>query len=170
MAFFELAKKRYSVRQFKNQPVEDDKLKYVLETARMAPSACNYQPLSFVVVTDEAAKTKVISSYNREWIKTAPAIIVVCGNHKESWHRGDGKDHCDIDAAIAADHITLAAADIGLGTCWVCAFDSKKCHEALKLPEYIEPIVLLPIGYPEEDIQPQKKRKELDDLIRQNRW
>lgn len=165
MSFLELAKKRYSVRVYKDIPVEKEKLYQVLEAGRLAPSAVNYQPLHFIVVTEESFKSRIIETYPREWFKKVPAIIIICGDHTMSWKRKDGKDHCDIDAAIAVDHMTLAAADLGLGTCWVCAFDAKKCHEVLGLPENMEPITLMPIGYAAENQEPEKKRKSIDELV-----
>jgi nitroreductase len=93
-------------------------------------------------------------------------IIVVVGLHEVAWKRNqDAKDHTDIDAAIAIDHITLQAADLGLGTCWVCNFDAEKCHEILKLKPTEEPIALVPLGYPESDDIPVKKRKGLEELV-----
>ena len=130
MSFLELAKKRYSVRSYLDRPVEKEKLLQVLEAARIAPSAVNKQPWNFIVVTNENTKNKIAETYPREWFKTAPAVIVVCGDHSKSWKRKDGKDHCNIDVA-AIDHMTLAATDLGLGTCWVCAFDAKQCHKIL---------------------------------------
>jgi len=166
MAFIDLARKRYSVRDYKDMPVEKEKILQVLEAGRIAPSAVNYQPWHFIVITDEEIKSKVAESYSRDWIKKAPVIIAVCGDHSKSWKRKDGKDHCDIDIAIAVDHMTLAAADIGLGTCWVCAFDAEKCHSALNLPENLEVIVLLPMGYPAVDNKEQeKKRKNITDIV-----
>ena len=87
-----------------------------------------------------------------------------------SWIRKDGKDHCDIDVAIAVDHMTLAATDLGLGTCWVCAFDAKKCHKVLELPENLEVIALLPMGYPMEESEPEKKRKSIKDMVSWERY
>ncbi|NLW00217.1 MAG: nitroreductase [Clostridiales bacterium] len=168
MSFLELAKKRYSCRRYKRQPVEKEKLEQVFEAARVAPSACNFQPFYFVVVTDGELKNKVASCYGGQWIKNAPAIIVACGDRSRSWKRFDGKDHCDVDTAIAVDHITLAAAELGLGTCWICAFDAARCREVLNLPEHIEPIVLLPIGYPDDKADPdrhQTRRKKLEELV-----
>ncbi len=165
MSFLELAKKRYSVRNYKETPVEKEKILAVIEAARLAPSAVNYQPWHFIVVTDEKVKEKIAESYPRDWFKKAPAIIVACGKHAESWKRMDGKDHCDIDVAIAVEHMTLAAADMGLGTCWICAFNAKKCHEALGLPEDVEVIALLPLGYPADDRIPVKKRKNIDEIM-----
>ena len=114
MSFLDLAKKRFSVRNYQARPVEEEKLMQVLEAGRVAPSAVNYQPVHFIVVRNEEIKKKVASTYKRDWLLTAPVIIVVCGDHSRSWRRGDGKDHCDIDAAIAIDHMTLAAVELGL--------------------------------------------------------
>jgi nitroreductase len=119
------------------------------------------------VVTDEELKNEVASAYGGRWLKEAPAIIVACGDHKKSWKRFDGKDHCDVDVAIAVDHITLAAAELGLGTCWICAFNAERCREVLNLPDHIEPVVLLPIGYPDDQVNPgrhQENRRPMEDL------
>ncbi len=162
-----LAQKRYSVRKYKDIPVEEEKLTQILEAGRLAPSAVNFQPLYFIVLRDKEIKQKVSSTYHRDWILQAPVLIVICGAHQKSWRRPDGKDHCDIDAAIAIDHMTLAAADLGLGTCWVCMFDSWQCHRILNLPSHLETIALLPLGYPaEEQSRPEKKRKKLEEIVR----
>ena len=165
MSFIDLAKKRYSVRGYEEREVEKEKLLQLLEAGRIAPSAVNYQPLHFIVITDENERQKVVQCYERSWLKSAPVIIVICGDHSVSWKRGDGKDHCDIDAAIAVDHMTLAAADLGLGSCWVCAFDAERCHEVLELPQNLEPIVLLPLGYPAKERSTFTPRKSLDEMV-----
>ena len=151
-------------------PVEKEKILQVIEAARIAPSAVNFQPWHFIVVTSEEMKSKIAETYSRDWFRKAPAIIVVCGDHSSSWKRNDGKDHCDIDVAIAVEHMTLAAADMGLGTCWVCAFDAAKCHQVLDLPENLEVIALLPIGYPADDEVPQKKRKSINEIVSWERY
>ena len=89
----------------------------------------------------------------------------MCGDHSKSWKRNDGKDHCDIDTAIAIDHMTLAATDLGLGTCWVCAFDAAKCRELLNLPENLEVITLLPMGYPADTAPENKKRQDISEIV-----
>lgn len=165
MSLLEIAKSRYSVRAYEDKAVEKEKLLQVLEAARLAPSAVNFQPVHFIVVTEEATKQKICDTYPRGWFAEAPAVIVACGDHSKSWKRNDGKDHCDIDVAIAVDHLTLAAADLGLGTCWVCAFDAKKCHELLELPEHLEPAVLIPIGYPKGQRVTEGKRKSIDEMV-----
>lgn len=165
MSFLELTKQRHSVRNYKDKPVEREKLLQVLEAARNAPSACNFQPWHFIVLTEEKIKNKVAETYPRDWFKQAPVVIVACGDHSVSWKRADGKDHCDVDLGIAIEHMTLAAAELGLGTCWVCAFDAKRCHEILELPDHLEVIALLPLGYPAEETIPEKKRKTLEEIV-----
>jgi nitroreductase len=167
MDFLQLAKSRYSSRKYKEMSVEDDKLNYVLEAGRVAPSAVNYQPVFFVVVRCENL-INVRECYQREWFKTAPMCIVVCSDHSKSWKRGDGKDSADIDVAIATDHITLAATSIGLATCWVCNFNKPKLAEVLNLPDHIEPVVVLPIGYPEDAADVERhanKRKHMNEIV-----
>lgn len=170
MSFLELAKKRYSARGFLNQPVEKEKLLQVLEAGRVAPSAVNFQPLHFIVITEEEEKKKLSEVYPRDWFSEAPVIIVACGDHSTSWKRKDGKDHSDIDVAIAVDHMTLAATDLGLGTCWVCAFQAERCHELLGLPEHLEPVALLPLGYPKSGRITEMTRKRLDELVSWERY
>lgn len=166
MLFIDLAMKRYSCRDYQNKAVEKEKILQVLEAGRLAPSAANLQPTHFIVMTDESVKNKVAEAYPRDWFRKAPVVIAVCGDHSRSWKRKDGKDHCDIDAAIAVDHMTLAAVENGLETCWVCAFDAERCHQVLDLPENLEIIVLLALGYPADDSkQPEKKRKSLEEIV-----
>ena len=148
MDFLELAKTRYSARAYSARPIEEEKLTYVLESARVAPSAVNRQPWLFVVAESVEARAALCKCYRGEWLATAPAIIVVCADSRMAWVRqNDGKNHADIDAAIAAEHICLAAADRGLGTCWVCNFNVEAATAALSLPEGIHPVVFIPIGY-----------------------
>lgn len=168
-SFFDLVAQRYSVRTFSQEPVEKDKILQILEAARLAPSAVNYQPWRFIVTTDEDLKAEICQAYRGEWLRNAPVIIVACADHEQSWKRRDGKDHCDVDIAIAVDHLILAATELGLGTCWVCAFDAERLHAILDLPEHVEPIVLIPLGYPGEGPVPMKKRKALEEIVSWNR-
>ncbi len=167
MNFIELAQKRYSCRKYKSQAVEDEKLGIVLEAGRIAPSAVNYQPWIFVVVKDENV-TNLQSCYHREWFKSAPVYIVICANHSQSWKRYDDKDHADIDIAIAADHMTLAATSLGLATCWVCNFNKEDVVKTIGLPTNYEAVVILPIGYPDDIVNEnryEEKRKKLDEIV-----
>lgn len=168
MKLLKLIQKRYSVRNYLPQNVEDEKLNYILECTRLAPSACNYQPWFFYVIKDKMTKEAVIESYDRPWMKEAPVLIVVCKDSDISWKRTDGKDSGDIDAAIVAEHICLAAEDIGLGTCWVCNFNLECLTKALNIPQNMEAIAIFPIGYvdTEKSKVPAKKRKELDEITK----
>lgn len=168
MRFIDIVQARYSTRKYKESDVEKEKILQILEAGRNAPSAVNFQPWHFIVVKDKEIKSKITKAYPHKWFEKAPVIIVACGDHSSSWKRRDGKDHCDIDVAIAVDHMTLAAADLGIGTCWVCAFDSDLCHKMLDLPEYLEVIALLPMGYPLDDSRPEKKRKSIDEIVSWN--
>ncbi len=171
MDFKTLIEKRYSVRKYKSESISDELLSEVLDAGRMAPTAVNKQPFFFIVVNEKNKLEALYNAYPREWFATAPQVIVICGDHQAAWKRGnDGKDHTDIDLAIATDHMTLRAAELGLGTCWVCNFDPKPVKKALSLPEHIEPAVLLPIGKPAEAEAPSKKRKALSDIVRFNEY
>ncbi len=164
MDFKELVDKRYSVRGFLNKEVGQEQLHQVLECARNAPSACNNQPWVFIIIKDKASRTALRAVYDREWFISAPVIIAVCCDRKQSWKRSDGKEYGDVDAAIAMDHITLASAEIGLGTCWIGAFNAAEARNALRLPPYIDPVAFTPLGYPSIP-QGKRKRKELKEIV-----
>ena len=166
MDFKELCLERESVRSYTSQEVEQEKLDYVLECVRLAPSAVNFQPWKFYVVKDEEAKRSVCKCYRQEWLSSAPMYIVACVCHDTEWVRKiDGKPHGDIDVAIAVEHLCMAAAEQGLGTCWVCNFDTKLCHSLLDLPNNEEATVIIPIGYSTADSPREKKRKALDEIV-----
>lgn len=170
MNFLWLAKSRFSVRKYKSTPVEEEKLLKILEAGQAAPSAVNFQPWYFIVVDEKSTLEEIHAAYPREWIKQAPLIIVACSDHSQSWKRAlDNKDSADIDIAIAVDHMTLMATELGLGTCWVCNFDVKNCSKILGLPDHIEPVVLLPLGYPDIET-PIKKRKPLQEIAHRNKF
>ena len=169
MQFIELATKRYSVRSYKAEPVEEDKLQSVLEAARLAPTACNLQAFRLIVVPTKGRESELLRVYSRPWFVQAPVVICICAIPDEAWVRSDGKNYSDVDAAIVMDHLILAAADLGLGTCWVGAFDPVAAREVLGIPEQVEPIAFTPLGYPADQSR-AKKRKSLDDLVRHNHW
>lgn len=169
MNFLELVKKRCSIRKYAPTTVEPEKIDYILEAARLAPSAVNFQPWHLVLVQSDEGKAKLQACYGTEWFKKVPYCLIVCGDHKQSWKRGDQKDHMDIDVAIAAEHICLAAAEQGLGTCWVCNFNTELCREAFNIPEAVEPVVLIPFGYPSDPAlfdETPKKRKPIEEIIK----
>ena len=168
MELKKLINQRFSVRKYKEKEVEKEKLMQVLEAGRMAPSAVNYQPWHFIVVDDGEILKQLYNCYKRSWIQEAPLIIVACSDRSQSWKRSsDGKDSADIDVAIAIDHMTLMAAELGLGTCWVCNFDTNECSTILNLPLQIEPVALIPVGYPDME-SPVKKRKPLNEIVHLN--
>jgi nitroreductase len=167
--FLALAKSRYSCRNYNSRPVEAEKLERILEAGRVAPSAVNFQPWHYYVILDPGSLEKFWEVYHREWFRTAPCVIVVCGDHDRSWKRkSDGKDHCDIDVAITVDHMTLQATELGLATCWICNFDPDVTRSLLKLHDHMEPVVILPLGYPLDEVHPERhdeKRKSLAEIV-----
>lgn len=169
MNFLDLVRNRFSSRKYQDKQVEEEKIVQVLEAARMAPSAVNYQPWVFVVIREAENLEKIHACYHRDWFNQAPVVIVACADHAQSWKRSDGKDHADIDVAIAVDHITLAATEAGLATCWVCNFDPEKTRQTLALPDHIEPVAMIPLAYPADSpdtARHTQKRKTLNQIVR----
>jgi len=168
-AFLDLAKNRYSCRKYDSRPLEQEKLDLVLEVGRIAPSAVNFQPWHFYVIRGEEQLKRFHVAYHREWFQTAPCVIVICSDHSRSWKRkADGKDFADVDVAICTDHMTLQATELGLATCWVCNFDAAVCRDLLELPPEMEPMVILPLGYPLDKTDPERhgeKRKALSEIV-----
>ena len=162
--FLELTKNRYSCRNYQDKAVEEEKLNYVLECVRMAPSAVNRQPWRFRVIKNKADLQKLCQCYSREWFATAPTVIMASILHDQEWVRSDGKHHGDIDIAIAVEHLCLAAAEQGLGTCWVCNFDVERCHQLFNIKAPEEVAVLIPIGYA-ADQPKEKSRKNIEDIV-----
>jgi nitroreductase len=169
MEFTELIQKRYSVRAYKPDPVEEDKLGQVLEAMRLAPTAANRQSFQFIVIHTEGREAELRRIYHRRWFVQAPLIICACAVPAGNWMRVDGKNYSDVDVAIAMDHLILAAADQGLGTCWVGAFDPDAAREVLGLPDGVEPVAFTPLGYPDDQLGP-KERKPMEELVRHERW
>lgn len=169
MDLLEIVKKRYSVRAYKPTSVEDDKLQQVLEASRLAPTAANRQPFHLIVIRTEGREAELRRICGASWFTQAPIIICACGVPSQSWVRRDGKNYCDVDVAIVMDHLILAAADLGLGTCWVGAFHPDAAREVLGLPDDVEPIAFTPLGYP-ADTPASKKRKPLSEIVRYEHW
>lgn len=141
----------------------------VLDAVRIAPSAVNYQPYCFVVVRMESLRTYLSEAYPRAWLKNAPVLIVACIDHEKAWKRGlDGRSYADMDLAIAIDHLMLQATELGLASCWVCNFNPEVCIQELNLPENLEPAVIIPLGYPEDEpdlLRHDQRRKSLFELV-----
>ena len=166
MNFLELVNNRYSCRAYKSLNVEKEKLDYILECVRMAPSAVNKQPWKFHIISNEEDILKIRQCYHRDWFKTAPMYIIASILHDQEWVRSDGKHHGDIDIAIAVEHLCLAATEQRLATCWVCNFKADICKELFTLPENEEPAVIIPLGYAADEMKP-KTRKSIDEITLQ---
>jgi nitroreductase len=160
---------RYSVRAYRDEPVAEEMLQKVLEAARLAPTAANRQPFRLLVLHTRGREAEIARIYQRPWFTQAPLVLGMVAVPSEAWKRMDGKLYDEVDATIAMDHLILAAASLGLGTCWVAAFDPAAAREVLGLPSDVEPIAFTPLGYPAD--QPRtKSRRPLTDLVKYERW
>ena len=167
MNFLDNAKKRYSVRSYKSQKVEQEKLDLILEAARVAPTAANLQPVRLIVVQEKEGLAKIEKAAN---IYNAPLAVIVCADHSTAWTRPfDKKQTGDIDASILTDHMMLQASELGLGTVWLCYFKPDILSQEFNLPANLEPVNILVIGYADEEpADPDrhgKTRIPLDTLV-----
>lgn len=168
MNFFQLAKDRHSVRKFSDKKVEKEKLDLILEAGRVAPTAVNYQPQRILVIENEdsLAKLKSCTPYSFN----APLALLVCYDSTVSWKRShDNEDMGTVDASIVTTHMMLQAQELGLGSTWVGHFKPDIMRETFELPEYLVPVVLLPLGYPSRDSEPHPKmhysRYDIDHTV-----
>lgn len=167
MDFLSLAAERYSVRAFSDRPVEEEKLQKVLESGRLAPTAKNNQPQRIYVLKSPAALETVQTLTPCAF--GAPVVLMVCGDTKEAWaHPDTGHASTEMDVSIVTTHMMLEAWEQGLGSTWVCRFDTERARTAFHLPETVQPFCLLPIGYAAETAQPSPnhgKRKQLEETV-----
>lgn len=164
MGYFQLIEKRYSARAYKPDDVEKEKLDKILEAARLAPTACNLQAFKILVIKTAGREKELNRIYRANWFSEAPYILGICSIPGKSWVRRDGKNYSDVDSAIVMDHIILAGAELGLGTCWIGAFDATAAREVLGLGDEVEPVAFTPLGYARETAV-TKVRKPLEDLV-----
>lgn len=168
MEFARLIRTRESIRNYDpGHPVPREILGRILDSGRQAPSACNYQPWKFLVVSSATMLEKVKACYPRSWFKDAPHVLVVVGLSDKSWKRSyDGYDSIETDVAIAMTHIILAAEDEGVATCWIAAYDPAMLREALNLDSNELIFGITPLGYPKEGFRKstEKKRKPLNEI------
>jgi nitroreductase len=169
MEFQELIRHRRSIRGYKTDPVPEESLARILEAARIAPTAANRQPFQIILVTEAATRLQFKEAYDRDWFYSAPMILVGCVEPEKAWQRGDGFNAAEVDLSIVLDHIILAAANEGLGSCWICNFDEPRVKQILGIPSAVRVIALTPLGYPAAAPRPFE-RKPLDQLVRQERW
>ena len=162
---------RKSVRGYERKPVEDEKLMKVLEAARLAPSARNLQEWRFVVVRDEEMRGKLMAAAKgQKFVGEAPVVIACCAE-TDGYRMTCGQQSYPIDVAIAIDHMTLQAIELGLGTCWVGAFYEDQVKEALGIPEEIRVVEMMALGYEKGGVKKvEKTRKSTAEVVRWERW
>lgn len=170
MGFADLVVRRYSVRAYRPDPVDEATLARILEVVRLAPSAANRQAFGIVVVPTAGREADLRRVYGEEWFVAAPLVVAVCAIPAEAWvRRSDGWSAAETDATIAMSHLILAATEEGLGTCWVASFDGGAAREVLGLPDGVDPIAMTPLGYP-DDSPEEKERKPLETIVHRGAW
>jgi nitroreductase len=170
MNVFEAIRTRRSVRRYKTDPVEENKLQRILEAGRLSPSAVNKQPWHFIVVRDPSVRESLRASYGQSWFVNAPLIIVVCADPSNAWVRRDGEEYWKVDAAIALQDMILCATEEGLGTCWIGAFNEEPARRVLKIPEKMRIVAMTPVGYADESKAPVSDRKPLKEIMHYDCW
>jgi nitroreductase len=149
MDFYDVVRSRRSIRGYKDASIPDEVIERISEAVNLAPSACNMQPWQFRIIFNEELRTKICANYSQPWLKEAPAIVVALGDSENCWKRPqEGTPIVDIDLAIAMEHLVLAAASEGLGTCWICAYDRAKMDKTLDIKPPWSVLAISPLGYP----------------------
>ena len=165
MTFKELSLTRFSARKFTPEAVSPADLNYIMDCVRLAPSACNRQPWLFLILSSEEAKERIRQCYARDWFATAPLYVLCMKSTAEGWVRpADNKSHADIDLGIAVEHLCLAAADRGLGSCWVCNYDPDAVARLFPRQGY-EAVAIVPIGHIAPDCPHAEKHRKTPDSI-----
>jgi nitroreductase len=169
--FYELYERRRSVREFLPRPVEEEKLNRLLSALNRAQSAANRQPWHFIVAAG-ADRERLNAVFTKEGFKGAPLVIAACAEPRQAWVRkADGVNYAWVDVTIAVTEMIGAATAEGLGTCWVAAIDPAMVKEMLGIPDGIEVVGLIAIGYPPAElVREEKKRKPLGEIIHYGRW
>lgn len=170
MNVFDAIKKRHSVRRYLDKAIEEEKLNAVLDAGRLAPSAKNLQEWRFIIVRNRKVREKLAHAANEQiFVGQAPVIIVACAVTDE--HVMSCGQLCyPINVAIALDHISLAAVELGLGTCWIGAFNESKVKEILGIPDDVRVVELMPIGYPAYQYRKEKDRLPINKIVKREHW
>lgn len=167
MDFLKLATDRYSVRSFENKHLEKEDIDKILAAAHVAPTGCNNQPHRILVMNTDESVEKLKGCTRSHF--NAPCAMLICYNKDESWvRRYDGAMSAPVDAAIVTTHMMLMAHSIGVGSCWVMSFDPLKMREEYNIPENLEPLALLVMGYPTADSKPidmHSAYRPMEDLV-----
>ncbi|MBN2185216.1 MAG: nitroreductase family protein [Candidatus Krumholzibacteriota bacterium] len=171
MDIYEAIRMRTSVRGYKPDAVEDEKLNRILDAARLAPSGKNGQPWRFVVVKDKETISKLVPACkNQKFLEEAPILIAACGFEEEAYKKMGGYwNSLPVDIGIALEHLMLAAEAEGLGTCWIGAFIEDEVREILGVPEGVKIVALTPVGYPSQE-RTIRPRKPLEEIVMKGRW
>ncbi len=164
MRVMEAIKSRRSVRAFKPDPIPEADLNAVMDAARLAPSASNRQPWKFVVVTDPDKRAALAKASRNQGFVGEASVVIVAVALEPDQVMTCGVERYAVDLAIAVDHITLAAVDKGLGTCWIGAFDQDEACRIVGVPEEYKIVTVLPLGYPADEPRP-KTRKTLQEIV-----
>jgi len=164
MDVFAAISQRSSIRAYKTKEVEEDKLKKVLEAARLSPSASNRQEWKFIIVSNKDSRKKLAkAAFGQSFIEEAPVVIVACGTESKAMLSCGQPTHT-VDVSIACAYIILQAHELGLGTCWIGAFREDETKKILNIPEHVRVVAMIPLGYPNQS--PSKKfRKSLDQIV-----
>lgn len=165
MDFYEVLRKRKSVRAYSDREIPEQSLDNIAEAVNLAPSAVNLQPWSFRIVFNEKLRKAICENYKQDWLKQAPAIVLALGNSEEAWKRLEGNSIVDIDIGIAMEHFVLAAAAEGLASCWICAYETEKMNKALNILDPWSVKAVSPLGYAVEDPE-RRKRKPIKDIFK----
>jgi nitroreductase len=178
MEFMDVVAARKSVRGYADREVEEEKLEKILEAARLAPSWANKQCCKYIVFKDKA-KIKELSGGINPWLHQAPAIVAACADPSDSGTR-NGMDYYLVDVGISMQQLVLAATDLGLGTCWIGAFNEAKVKKGLEVPENVKVVALTPVGYPAEreglrsklarKFVAADKRKPIGEIVHREKW
>ena len=153
MDFEKLIEERYSVRSFRPEHLPNDVIGKILKAGHKAPTGCNYQPQRILVLNTDETIEKLKSCTKCHF--NAPTAMLVCHNKEESWVRKyDGALSSPVDAAIVTTHMMLAAQNEGVGCCWVMHFDPAAMRESFRIPDHVDPLALLVMGYPAADAKP----------------
>ena len=167
MDFFELTKARYSVRKYADRPVEQDKLDKILAAGANAPTAKNQQPQRIYVLQSAEAIEKIRGITRCAF--DAPVVLLVCGDREAAWvNPFNGRNSAEMDCSIVTTQMMLQAQELGLGTCWVCWFDTELTRRTFRIPDSQEVFALLPLGYPAEGRRPaaaHDSRKSLEETV-----
>ncbi|MBN2143490.1 MAG: nitroreductase family protein [Candidatus Aureabacteria bacterium] len=170
MKILEVIRQRYSVRAYQDRPIDEDKLQRVLEAARSAPSAKNRQEWRFIVVTDPELKKGLAEAANQQHFIASASVVIVCCSVGGDYTMRCGQRAAPIDLAIAIDHMSLQAVAEGLGSCWIGAFYPDKVRKLLQIPDSVEIVELLPIGYPSDKAPSSKNRLPFQSVFSYNEW